>query len=428
VIASFLLSVCLVQSTPVPAIDLKQARDQFALVQKLWDADGGKLWGMPLNGPMIFVDPRSRTAVANAPDQEGHLKAQEGVFTGTLPAGIPIANFSMKWAGVTWIMVIWPLPSDAQDRAVLLMHEPFHRVQAQLGLPPTNPSNPHLDTADGRYWLQLEWRALRAALRAEGEARNQAIKDALVFRAIRRNIFPEARVEERSLEMHEGLANYTGVALSGMTLQEQRDHLIERLESQAKMFSTFTRSFAYLSGPAYGVLLDLKSVPWRTGLKPENDFGTLVQTYYGLAEPNPTKSEAEEIAKKYDDGSLRQGEDEREKKRQERISRYRKQFIDEPVLIVPMIKAQRQFNPSNLQPIDNLGTVYPTLQVIDVWGTVNVKQGALLSKDYKTLTLSAPKDTHAKPIVGDGWELELKEGWELKPGKRTGDWELVKVK
>lgn len=425
---AFVLQLGTLVSLPASSIDLNQARAQFALVQKLWDADGGKLWGMPLNGPMMFVEPSTRAVVANAADQEGHLKAHEGVFTGTLPAGIPIANFSMKWAGVTWIMVIWPLPSDAQDRAVLLMHEPFHRIQSQLGLPATNPSNGHLETADGRYWLQLEWRALRDALKVEGDQRQEAIRDALLFRAMRRTIFPEARVEERLLEMHEGLANYTGVALSGMSMQEQRDYLIERLESFGKLFPTFTRSFAYLSGPAYGVLLDLKNAPWRKGLKPDNDFTVLMQTYYGLAETNPTKSEAEGHAKKYDGPSLRQAEDERDKKRQERISQWRKKFVDEPVLILPMLKAQRQFNPSNLQPIDNLGTVYPTLQVIAPWGTLTVQKGALLSKDNKTLTLAAPKDPLAKPLVGEGWELELKEGWSLQPGQRSGDWRLVQMK
>jgi hypothetical protein len=213
-----------------------------------------------------------------------------------------------------------------------------------------------------------------------------------------------------------------------MSLKEQREFLVERLESQLKMFPSLNRSFAYLTGPAYGVLLDLTNLRWRKGLKRENDFGELIQSYYDLKSPTASKGEAETRAKNYDGASLRKAEEEREKKRQERISQYRKQFVDNPVLLISLVKAQRQFNPSNLQPMGELGTVYPTMQVIDVWGTVNVKQGALLSKDLKTLTLSAPKDPKGKPLIGDGWDIDLKEGWELKPGKRARDWQLGQVK
>ncbi len=55
---------------------------------------------------------------------------------------------------------MWPLPEDDDARQVLVMHESWHRVQEQIGLPASNPSNGHLNTFDGRLWLQLEWRAL----------------------------------------------------------------------------------------------------------------------------------------------------------------------------------------------------------------------------------------------------------------------------
>jgi hypothetical protein len=420
---------CMLQPPAAEPIDLAAAKAAFGLAERLWQADNGKLWGISLRGPMIFADPRSRQVVANSPDQEGHLKPEDGLYVGKLPPGIPIANFSVKWAGVTWIMLVWPLPSDSRYQAILLMHEPFHRIQAQIGLPATNPANHHLDTAEGRYWLQLEWRALRAALLAqEDPKRLDALRDALLFRTIRRALFPEARVEERSLEMHEGLANYTGLALSGLTRDQQRAYWAEQLNEPNKSYPSFTRSFAYLSGPAYGLLLDLKDIPWRKGLNPSQDFTALIQTAYGLSEPEPSKTKAEERAKDYGSVTLHQVESDRERSRQERISRYRKQFVDDPVLVLPMMKAQRQFNPNNLIPLEKLGTVYPTLNVIDVWGSITVKDGALLSPDFKTLTLSAPTDPHSQPPSGPGWQLELKANWQLQPGSRTGDWKIVEMK
>ena len=103
----------LTQAPTHQPINLAEARAAFQLAQKLWDADQGKLWGTSLRGPLIFVEPRSRRAVANVAYAEGLLKADGELFTGTLPSQIPVANFSVKWAGVTWIMVMWPLPRDA---------------------------------------------------------------------------------------------------------------------------------------------------------------------------------------------------------------------------------------------------------------------------------------------------------------------------
>src|SRR4029079_12075047 len=94
-------------------------------------------------------------------------------------------------------------------------HELWHRIQDQLGLPSSGASNDHLDTRDGRYWLQLEWRALAAALATSGPDEKRAITDAALFRTRRHRIFPGGADEERAMEMHEGLAEYTGVRLSG---------------------------------------------------------------------------------------------------------------------------------------------------------------------------------------------------------------------
>src|SRR4051794_35256182 len=98
--------------------------------------------------------------------------------------------------------------------------------------------------------------ALERALRTTGPARRDAIADALLFRSYRRSLFPAAAKNETALELNEGLAEYTGVKLSSADLQEAtlRADLILR---QARNNPTFTRSFAYISGPAYGALLDL---------------------------------------------------------------------------------------------------------------------------------------------------------------------------
>jgi hypothetical protein len=228
--------------------------------------------------------------------------------------------------------------------------------------------------------------------------------------------------------MHEGLANYTGVALSGMTLQEQARFLATYLETQPDARPSFTRSFAYLSGPAYGVLLDLLDSSWRKKLTAQDDFEILIRQKYGLHEAEPSKARAEERAQKYGGPALRQKEQQRESARQERIARYRKLLVDGPVLILPTRNLQTSFDPNTIQPLESHGTVYPSLKVIDAWGILTVKQGALISADFKKVTVSAPSAPATKPMRGEGWELELKEGWALKKGPREGDWIIIEKK
>jgi hypothetical protein len=88
-----------------------------------------------------------------------------------------------------------------------MAHEMWHRVQNDIGFPASGAANDHLDSRDGRVWLQLEWRALAKALSVRGEQRRRAIADALLFRAYRRTIFPNAAAQEREMEMHEGWRN-----------------------------------------------------------------------------------------------------------------------------------------------------------------------------------------------------------------------------
>lgn len=62
--------------------------------------------------------------------------------------------------------------------------------------------------------MQPEWRALSGALRAHtNKDRRRGAADAVLFRAERYRLFPSAKAEEQSYEMHERLAEYTGVVI-----------------------------------------------------------------------------------------------------------------------------------------------------------------------------------------------------------------------
>src|SRR3954454_10406766 len=206
------------------AIDLVKPAQYFGEAKVASDADAGALWGVRLYGPMMFADPRSRAVVANQADAEGKLKREGDVWTGTLPPNVGIANTATNWAGVRWTMIMWgALGQFRQDRVRLMMHECFHRVQDGIGLPAVDAVNNHLDTMDGRIWLQLEWRALDRALRTSGVERKQALANALAFRDHRRQLIASAAKAESALERNEGLAEYTGVRIAAATPVERAE-------------------------------------------------------------------------------------------------------------------------------------------------------------------------------------------------------------
>ena len=405
------------------SVDPTLAHRYFDEMESICRKDGGALWGVSLCGPMLFVDPQTRTVAANQSDSEGNLKEEDGVFIGRFPKEMNIANTSTEWAGVEWTMIMWPLPENEHNRARLMAHESFHRIQDEIGFPGSNPSNAHLDTQEGRVWLQLEWHALRQALLSAREARRATVRDALIFRAVRREIFPDASSEERKLEMNEGLAEYTGMKLCGLSDAENMLALAERLED-AKKRPTFVRSFAYWSGPALGFLLDGLGMSWRKDLKASDDLGILLKDYLNIRLPENLKTAAEERSQLYDGDVIRKAEEQREALRKKRIAEYRARLVDGPVLVIPLQKMSLQFNPSNLLPLDNLGTVYPTMRVTDSWGILEVSDGALMSPDWSKITVPVPGDPDARPLEGKGWILELKDEWKITAGDREGDYVL----
>ena len=435
----FIVSACLWLAAPHAAspasqeqgIDPLLAARYFQEAQAICAKDNAALWGVSLCGPLLFADPQTRRVVANQSDAEGKLSRQGNVFVGTLPPEMGIANTATRWAGVKWTMVMWPLPSAERARARLLLHELYHRIQDDIRLPATNPANNHLDGMEGRLWLQLEWRALWRALARSGAERRGAIEDALVFRARRRQLFPSAAESESQLEMNEGLAEYTGYKLRGTTDEVTIDFVARQLASSESL-PTFVRSFAYASGPAYGLLLDSARPAWRKNLKPSDDLGVLLAGALAIKLPANLEPEAVRRSTKYDGEALRVIETERETARRERLASYRARFIDGPVLNIPLSKDVRYtYNPNNLEALDDASTVYPGVKVSDVWGILTVTNGAVLTREgglIKRVTVSAPAQTDAQSLQGDGWTLELKAGWKLAPGARKGDYTLINEK
>ena len=408
------------------AIDRAMAKQYFAEAKTISDKDNGALWTVPLCGPLLFVDPDTRDAVANQADLEEKLKPVDGAFAGTAPATLGVANTAVTWAGVEWTMVMWPPPQYKSPRMRLMLHECFHRVQKKIGLPPADPMNGHLDSLDGRIWLQMEWRALEHAFWQRGDERRRDIADALYFRNFRRSLFPAAAARENTLEMHEGMAEYTGVKLSTTSPEEFAVVVASSLRSAPTRTQSYARSFAYTSGPAYGGLLDAANPQWRKGLTPATNLGELLARAYAIDPPALSKTEALRRAERYDGGEVLSIETRREEKHQAQIAAAKKLFLDGPVLTLPAGKEfDFTYDPNAVLGLDDNLTLYQgDVRVSDGWGILHASDGVMfLRKDGRIVSVQvpAPLDAAKSPLVGKGWTLELKSDWKLVPGERTGD-------
>jgi len=310
-------------------------------------------------------------------------------------------------------------------RNAMLLHESFHTVQMRLGLGVSSGgggvSAEHLDTVDGRYWMRLEWRALARALRESGKARALAVREALAFRDARHARFPDMVESERALEINEGLASYTGIVLAA---DSEADAIASALDELAGQESgeSYVRTFAYASGPAYGLLLDAASPGWTRKVRATDDPAVLLMRALNV---KPVADPAA-AAVRYDGTELRAAEEQREQQRQARIDELRRRFVDGPVLLMP--GGGGGFTDSHgAVVIPDVGTVFfGDYKMNGKWGALEANKGVLVSTDGRTRRLPQPVWGDSTTISGDGWTLKVTTGWVVRAGARQGDFEVVR--
>src|SRR6266545_508725 len=239
------------------------AERYFKEATTLCERDAGRLWGVSLCGPMVIVDQATGTRATSQPEPEGQPPRFPGLVDGPI-----------SWGGLRWFSFpLYMLPEkDADVRQQNMLHGLFHRIQPELGFITNDGFNEHLDTLEGRVWIQLEWRALRRALESSGSDRAEAIADALAFRRERRRLFPGSADSERREEIKEGLPSYTGVVAWANSPADAH----RAAAPAASIEESIVGAFAYTSGPAYGVLLDDLLPGWRRQVRGTSDLGDLL--------------------------------------------------------------------------------------------------------------------------------------------------------
>ena len=410
----FLLMLLGAATTVEAPVQPDLAKRYFEEATKLCERDAGRLWGVSLCGPMVIVDQATATRATSQPEPEGPPPRFSG-----------FADGPVSWGGLRWFSFpLWMLPAnDADVRQQNMLHGLFHRIQPQLAFT-TNAddgANEHLDTLEGRVWMQLEWRALRRALESSPDDRAEAIADALAFRSERRRRFPGAADNERRDEIREGLASYTGIAAWANSPADARRAAASALaggEAQA----SFVGNFEAASGPGYGVLLDDLLPGWRRQVRATTDLGDLLAS----ATNRPPTTDVAVAAARYDGVTLRRAEETRDQAQQVRIAELRQRFVDGPVLTMPA-RGSGTSDTTGSVGIPGVGTVFFRNFTLSArWGRFKASGGVLRATDGSTLSVPVTGRLEGTVLEGEGWSATLNSGWVVRPAGRPGSFVIVR--
>jgi hypothetical protein len=214
----FLLVLLGAATTAQAQVRPELARRYFEEATKLCERDAGRLWGVSLCGPMVIVDQATGTRATSQPEPEGPPPRFPGFVDGFV-----------SWGGLRWFSFpLYMLPeNDADARQQVMLHGLFHRIQPELGFITDDGFNEHLDTLEGRIWMQLEWRALRRAIESSASDRANAVADA---------IFPAPRTTSGATRFAKGSpptpASRPGPIRPRMPTVPQQQHLQEANRSR----------------------------------------------------------------------------------------------------------------------------------------------------------------------------------------------------
>lgn len=394
---------------------------------KINTAKNKELWNLDLYAPILLVDPNNRQLYANEPDSCGFLSKDGELFIGILPDNVSCANTAIEWNGKRWTMVM-VIPDYKSDRLDLFSHELFHYHQPKLGFEMSNPSNVHLDKKDGRIYIRLELEALIKAYKSRNKRqRLEHLTNAFVFRTLRYKLYDGAKEEENLLELNEGLASYTGMFMSNRNDVEMKRYL----ETQLNAFfnnPSFVRSFAYITVPLYGFILNDIDSSWNKKINSKTNLTDFFRETFDIYITEDFINCDSKIKNHYEFDKINTEEIAREKAIEEKMTYYKGLFIENTHLTIYFENMSIAFDPRSVISFEGYGSVYPNLRVTDDWGILNVSGGgALLSSDWSNIVVSQPTKIENNVVEGNGWTLELNSGYMIRTNGDGGNSFIEKV-
>lgn len=371
--------------------------------QTVCDTDSGALWGKNLFGPTMFVDPNTRTVVANRQNKANSFVQKGDLFCGQLPEETNIANTSMDYCGEHWTCVMWDKGRDALSTTHLLIHESWHRIQTEIGIPPISSLNQHLDETKGALLMKLELMVLEDLLLEKGN-NDQCLHDALMVRKYRQAKYPDGN--EKNFECHEGSAEYTAYKL--LPIDEKYKKAVIAASIRKNLDADgYCNSFAYLTGPAYGFVLDDMMPSWKDSVRMGMTMQDLLMSRIDL----PERVDGEDIirlAETYQATEFLRSEGDRLETQMLKDAVIKDRFATSKWLVIPNNGVNFTFNPNeHLVKYDSIGTIYQTMRLSGDFGTIETDDGIMIASDWSRFILPYSED-------GQNAKIHLSAGYSIK--------------
>ncbi|HDZ40980.1 MAG TPA: hypothetical protein ENH59_04800 [Bacteroidetes bacterium] len=391
----------------------EKAEYYFSEVKKLCDRDDGKLWGENLYGPILLIDTETRKLYSNVQDSEGILKPRGNIFTGTYPRE-EVINYAKELGGTLYAMAPIPEEEDYYRITSRCIHGLSHCLQIRKDIDTPDYNTSHMGERTARLWLKMEWKALERAIRTNGDTRGQAVRDALVFRSARRELYPKYIQDENKFENYEGLASFTYMMLCSETRDEYLKKLLEYYH-RIYDFRSYTFSYGFVHGNIYAHLLNETGFDFSTINSRDFDLGEALRDRYEIILPEISRDIAGSLSFSYDVDLVKEEEREREEQLREGLRRRTAQFTEKPVVLLELESPNFSFEAEDTDPVDTLGTIYQTIRVTDNWGKLAVEEGGcLVSPNLRFLRVPAKNVEQDKQhISGYGWHIVLNNNWEM---------------
>lgn len=404
--------------------NISDASFLFKEVKRICDNDGGELWGENLFSKAILINIDNRFFVANDSLPIDNCARKGMYFIGYLPNIYPMANSTLKVGSKKYASIRY---SDKNEFDTLLyirtfIHEMFHVFMSSNNYDNVTYNNPHIDTRDGRVYLQLELLALKKALISNGVNRKEAIKEALCFRNKRQSLFPNSKANENNFEIQEGLAQYTEYSLAIFSERERMSTLLNSIDRLIKETS-YMRSFGYETGASYAFLNDLSN-DWRKTVFIENDLSKITKNLYGVNDTEVDTSNLSIYIKNYDYKSILLKEDSIEGAKEIFKLNIIERF-NNGVLLVADLEDNSFSITSNMIQLDSISTYFPYIKLTGKFGYINSKNEAIINwlknEVYFLLEniIVENNKTNSNDIV-----VDINKGWRIE--KRDRQYKLVK--
>ena len=390
---------------------------------------GKNLWDKDLYGPIIIVNPYTRQAYSNFPDSIGIFKKEGKIYTGKLPGNILVGNYSLKWGGLNWAMILTIfITNNKAERVDLFTHELFHRVQPLLNFQRVNDqNNGHLDSKNGRVYLRLELEALVKALNSvDKNERNNHLLNALYFRKYRYKLFPNAYSSEATIEINEGIASYTGKVMRNLNEKEFNNLMVTRITDFIKE-QTYVQMFAYNTIPAYGFMLRASNKFWNKKVNSETNLTDFFISAFGVTNKINRQINIDSLSNYYSAAIIMKQENEREERIKKTVLAYKEKFLGQAHFEILFEKKRISYDTRYIVTIEDLGFVYPTMKATDTWGVLDIKDvGGFLNPEKNKVIITIPTKVDGNNISGEGWTLELNNDFTIDKDEKTGNYFLKK--